>query len=270
MGPQSAPKSLSRRAFAAARGISEKAVRKRIAAGDLAEALLPDGTIDPEIADRLLAERTTAGKRVPAPLSAARLRKVRAHVATLQDRVAELRESVLTREEAATNAITARFIADRLARIPADAAPQVVGRSAGLIAELVREIVYAALDDLANTKITTTLGEDEKPPLVVSAMNAVALAAAKETLLAERLELRRALKRGELLDGEAYFGAFMQRISGLRTTMLGLPSKLAPHLAAAKDAEDARAMLKAEVDHAVEHLACEWITTEELIGGTAE
>ena len=46
---------VSRRAYARSRNISEATVRKYVAEGKLAQAVLPDGTIDPERADQLLA-----------------------------------------------------------------------------------------------------------------------------------------------------------------------------------------------------------------------
>src|SRR5262245_20078098 len=96
LGPRSPL--LSQRGYARHRGVTPKAIRKRIAAGDLDGAIV-DGRIDPEIADRLLAENTTTGKRVTAvSLTAAKKRKLRAQIAELNDRLQELKATVCSRE----------------------------------------------------------------------------------------------------------------------------------------------------------------------------
>ena len=55
-------KGLSRLEYATRRGVSEKAVRKALK-DRIADALLPDGTIDPDLADRLWEENTRVSQR---------------------------------------------------------------------------------------------------------------------------------------------------------------------------------------------------------------
>jgi len=267
---------ISIREFARREACSDTTVHKALKAGTITP--YADGSLDPALvgtawrgANSPANHGANTGPKVrTGTLSAAKLRKARAHVRKLQDQVTELFDAVLTREEAAGTAIAvSRHAADRLNRIPDDAAGVVVGRHAGLIAELVRELVHTALDDLASTTATAQGREEQKPLLEFSDMDAIQLAAAKETLLAEKLEIERALKRGELVDQGAFEGEFIRRASATRTTLLGMPSKLAPHLASAPDAAAARGLLQAEVNHAIAHLACEHISAAELIGDAA-
>ena len=58
---------VSRRAYAKSRGISEAVVRKYLTQGKLTDALLPDGTLDAEKADRLLASSITRDRAQPGP-----------------------------------------------------------------------------------------------------------------------------------------------------------------------------------------------------------
>ncbi|OWK20633.1 hypothetical protein AJ88_27650 [Mesorhizobium amorphae CCBAU 01583] len=86
---------ISRRAYAKRRGCTEKAIRDRIADGTLVKAVLPDGTLDADKADKLLAAKVTAGKHVGSDLNDARRRKLAAGVALLQDEVEALVVSVV-------------------------------------------------------------------------------------------------------------------------------------------------------------------------------
>lgn len=54
---------LSKRAYARRRGRDDKAVRKVIATGRIAAAILPDGTIDAVLADTLWGANTAPSQR---------------------------------------------------------------------------------------------------------------------------------------------------------------------------------------------------------------
>lgn len=54
---------ISRREYARRRGVSEKAVRKALADGRIKQSLLPDDSIDPDLADRLWEENTDPTQR---------------------------------------------------------------------------------------------------------------------------------------------------------------------------------------------------------------
>src|SRR5215208_7216443 len=91
---------LSRRAYAKARGVDESTVREHIKNGLLKPALLPDGSIDPALADALLAKGRTRGRDAAPDLAGARRRKLAAQVALLADEVAERQGNLVPLAEA--------------------------------------------------------------------------------------------------------------------------------------------------------------------------
>jgi hypothetical protein len=78
---------VSRRQYALSRNVSEAAIRKHIANGTLAGAVLENGIIDPDAADKLLAGSVTRGPKLPVQVSTAKGRRQRAQVRLLHDEV---------------------------------------------------------------------------------------------------------------------------------------------------------------------------------------
>ncbi|PZV33377.1 hypothetical protein B5V02_39345 [Mesorhizobium kowhaii] len=275
---------ISRRAYAKRRGCTEKAIRDRITDGTLADAVLPDGTIDAGKADRLLAEKVTAGKRTGSDLNEARRRKLAAGVALLQDDVRALVDSVVRVDDAGRyirqNSLE---IALRLFRIADDCAGKVAGKEASAAAAILDEAVRAALTDLSGGP-TVDFDDDpdsdsENAPYfeanksrprgaALDDLTAVQLAALKADLEAHRLETKRALNNGKLVEIERICGELAARCSIVRNRMLGLHVKVAPHFLSA-DKSEAKTLLEIEISEGVEEMACTWVTKADLTAGRA-
>ena len=270
---------VSRRAYAKRRGCTEKAIRDRITDGTLAKAVLPDGTIDADKADALLAARVTAGKHVGSDLNEARRRKLAAGVALLQDDVSALVDSVVRVDDAGQHIRQNSLeIAQRLFRIADECAGKVAGKEAATAADILDDAVRAALDDLSDGGSEDDDLDNEDAPYLeaqnppggaaLDDLTAVQLAALKADLEAHRLETKRALNNGKLVEIERICGEFAARCSIVRNRMLGLHMKIAPHLLSA-DKRKAKELLEIEISEGVEEMACTWVTKADLTAGRA-
>src|SRR5262245_16399296 len=95
---------ISRREYARQRGVDEKSIRKAIEDGRIAVAVLENGRIDPELADRLW-DAATIGNAAAATLVEARSAKLVQSCLALQDEADEIARdhiSVAECDEAAT------------------------------------------------------------------------------------------------------------------------------------------------------------------------
>ncbi|OWK20634.1 hypothetical protein AJ88_27655 [Mesorhizobium amorphae CCBAU 01583] len=99
-------------------------------------------------------------------------------------------------------------------------------------------------------------------------LTAVQLAALKADLEAQRLETKRALNTGELIEIKSLCDEFASRISIVRNRMLGLHVKVAQHFLSADKAE-AKKLLEIEISEGVEEMACTWVTKADLTAGRA-
>lgn len=268
---------ISRRAYAKRRGCTEKAIRDRISDGTIASAILPDGSIDMDLADRLLAEKVTAGKHTGSDLNEARRRKLAAGVALLNDEVSELAASVVRREDGARLVREQSLeIAARLFRIADDTAPKVAGKEAVTAASIIEGEVYTALTELCGGDASLPPdGEDDnsdEPPVRVGEplgdLSSVELAALKASLEARRLEIRRALNIREIVEIEAIVGPWADRLSIVRNRALGIHVKVAPFFVTAKTPE-AKRILEVEISEVVEELADNAVSFAELTAGRA-
>jgi hypothetical protein len=258
---------LSRRAFAKRRGVTEAAIRKRIADGSLVPAIAPDGRIDVLEAERILAQKTTAGDK----LAEARRRKLTAQVRILHDELDALSGSVVEPADVTLCVVeTSRFIAQRLLRVAPDAAPRVAGLQASMAADALRDVLYAAMDEVASAEIQATAREPAPKRPVYARMNAVDLASSKANLEADRLEISRAIEHGELISVETLTDEFVRRALNVRANLLALPSKVAPLLQVAANREAAHTIIEDELRHALAEFACQHISADELLGAPTE
>jgi hypothetical protein len=252
---------ISRRAYARRRGVSEASIRKHIANGVLAPAVLPDDTIDPDHADRLLAETVTRGAAVPVELKTARARRLRASTALTHDNVAELRRSSITIADAAPMIIAeSRRVAARLRRIPDAVADRIAGQEPEAVVPIIRDAVHAALSDLS---------EGPEPPprpreeLDLGRHTPAQLNAIRTDLQGEELEYRRALDHGQMVDVTELAADFEERLAVLKSIITSIPGVVSPMMVS-YDVETARAVVAEEVERAVTALQCDYVTVGDL------
>lgn len=218
-----------------------------------------------------LKDKPPAGRTV---LSAAKCRRLAAKVAILQDEVAEL--------EAGTCSISAarpychavlEFAVKWLCELPAQVGPEVIGKT-------IPEILVAVSDAMHST--LTSLSE-ATPPLPrlsarvkVQRVRATASSSVTTTGIATRLlielndwqatrmELKRALAKGDLLQASAVRDELDERMSVARSHLLGLPTKTAPTLATAATVAEAEHILRRELGIALSELSCSWVSRAEV------
>ena len=256
---------ISRRSYAKRRGVSETAIRKRIADGTLAQAMTADGQINPDIADRLLAENTTAGNQTTSGLSEARRRKAAASIALLRDEVEALEGSFVPHDQADAVVKWLSLIAARRMLQVADIAAQVAGKPPAVAAVAIDEAVRAAQNDIAATPIPKAKKPSAKGKAgkSLASMSLVQLATLRADLHARRLEVQRRVKRGEVIALQKLEYQLMHRLAVFKTNCSAMHAKLAPRFEGATPAK-ARTILLTELHQIVEALACKAVTAAEL------
>lgn len=262
---------LSRRAYAARRGVTVRSVQKRVEDGTLSRAMTTDGKIDPDIADSLLAAGTTGtiaatGLTGSSSLAEARRRKAAAGNALLRDDLEELEGSVVTRDIAAEcERACVLPVATRLLLLPRELAPAVAGKPAAIVATLLDEAVIAALTEISEMDVAggeepANEGGEEFP---LGHMSLVELTAMKANLLAQRLEIQRNIRKHKMVRVADIKAALISRLQIVKTALLGVHHKLAPSLAMTS-AADARKILNEELDEIVSALAGPAVSLNEL------
>jgi hypothetical protein len=244
---------ISRRAYAKQRGISESMVRKYIAQGTLTPQA--DGTVDPEAADRELANTVTRGQAEPVVLRTARQRHLRAKVRQLQDRIDRLRRQLIRPEDArAICAEQHRFIAARFRQMPGDARA-LAGMSPTKAVRAMKDIIADALEYLE----TNDPPEDNAPkgaevvPIDIDRLTPVQLQAHYATLQAVELEIERCHDLGELVEIEEEQLSFEEGLTVCKSIILSIPGRVA-QLVQEATPEEAVALVAAEVELAIEAL----------------
>lgn len=270
----------SERQYAAHLGESRANVRKLRDAGYL--VLHPDGSIDVGASDAALSRRRTRGRDVPKSLAAARKRKLAAEVAVLQDQVAEL--EVVTTTPAGAETTWREFASAavrRLLRIAPDAAKIASGRPPAEAEDVIRDVLYAALTEISGVDPDDPASDERGEPLgdviarearetiegdgpALADLDESTLAKMKVDLQARRIELRRALARGELLHLEACGTAWEDRILTMRAQLLVMPNKVAPEAEGHPSATFA-AVVRREIEQAVAELAWRGVTPADLL-----
>lgn len=266
MSTQFAAEGISRRAYAKRRHVTEAAIRKRIADGTLGDAVLVDGRIDPDVADRLLAENTTAGDRSPPGLSAARRRKGAAAIALLRDEVEALERSHMPRDLADhTTRRLSLIVATRLLRIADDIAADVVGKPARTAADIIDKAVFAALTEISETKVKGRSNSSTKRRRgkALAKATLVELATLRADLQARRLEVEHRIKRHEVIGIARWEVQLLNRVIVVKTNVLAMHHKLAPRFENATVAK-AKAILAEDLRRIVEGFACKAVSAAEL------
>jgi hypothetical protein len=251
LGAQMRKIGVSRRRYARIRGVAESTIRKAVKDGRLAPAVLPDGTIDRDKGDELLAASTVAGAHVSSTLSEAMRRKAAASAALLADEVAEMEATlvpignVLDLEERVH-----AHVSDRLNAHILPCAPKIAGQEPGVAFKILMDVVNEALADISSTEIRVGRSRKKKAGKgkALADMTADEIAIFRTELLARRLELRCAAKNGEMVDPEIYCRPYMDEATRIRTNVLGMPSKFAPRVIH-KDADRVREILAEELEN---------------------
>jgi len=252
---------ISRRAYARRRGVSEASIRKHIANGVLAPAVMPDDSIDPDRADRLLAETVTRGAAVPVELKTARARRLRASTALTHDQVAELRRSSITIADAAPMIIAdSRSVAGRLRQLPNTVATRVAGQPPEVVVPIIRDAIHAALTDLSGgpTPPPTPREDIDLGHHTPAQLNAI-----RTDLQGEELEYRRALDHGQMVDVAQIGADFEERLAVLKSIIGGVPAAVALMMVAS-DVETVHRMVGNEVERAIESMCCDYVTAGDL------
>ena len=123
-------------------------------------------------------------------------------------------------------------------------------------------------DDLDNEDAPYFEAQNSRGGAALDDLTAVQLAALKADLEAHRLETKRGLNNGKLVEIERICGEFAARCSIVRNRMLGLHMKVAPHFLSA-DRSEAKELLEIEICEGVEEMACTWVTKADLTAGRA-
>ncbi len=240
---------LSRRGYAKSRHISEAAVRKHIASGLLAPAVLSNGLIDAERADALLADSITRPKvkKVPVVLATARQRRLRAQARDLLDQLDALKRSLVPAKKA-MEVVDAQFqvAIDVLKPWPARIAPTVAGKPAAEAVRLLKAGVHDTLQEMQDAPPPPWPSEPEKPSAPdPDALNPVQLAALVENLRAELLELQR-LERLGVPRVDYVLGLFEEALGLAKSLLMAIPGRTATLIEVA-DVAEAERLLAAEV-----------------------
>lgn len=217
------PQGISRRELARRRGVDEKAIRLHIASGLLAPALMPDGSLDPYEANRLLDDNLTQGPQVADDVALAKARLLRATTALLQDDITRLRASLV--EVADWQAFLRRegaFIAGCCRAVPEALAPAVAGLSPQDALPILRAAVRDLLEALSQEgDAGDDVGEDDE--VDVESLTPAEVEALRNNLQAEERELKRAKRRGEVVLLEDASIEWGQRCSVVKSILTSLP-----------------------------------------------
>lgn len=237
---------LSGRAYARHQGVAAATVQDWRAKGWL--VLFDDGSINGDASDARVAEYREAVQDAASPLAVARQRKLAAQVAAMEDEVAAIKAQLLDPADAARARIEGmRYVVRELLTIAATAAPLVAGQPAAVAKERLTDVVHGVMARLACT--TYVPGGPAEDPAAAGEVEDD-LAARKTALAAERLELRRAVRRGEVLDMAEHIRDLQSKLGTARARLLGLPMKLAPccgALDAASVEDEIRVAIRREV-----------------------
>jgi hypothetical protein len=246
------PQRITPAQYARQRGVAKSTVSRQIASG-----LIPteaDGLIDPVRADRALAKRAV---KASGTLAAARYRKAAAAVAILKDEVGRLRARVVPRPEPiAALEVMGREIKARFEAMVVDVAPRVAGEPPAVADGILSAAVDAALTELSEIEVVAEPDKNDPPAPRRPArkLTAVALAARRVELQAERLELRRALANGTLIDLDHQANpVIVDRYLQVRARVLALPSGTAPLFEACSPSQ-AEKLLRRQVTQDLEAL----------------
>ncbi|MEQ1770960.1 MAG: hypothetical protein ABL879_14090 [Devosia sp.] len=255
------PEAISRREAARRHGVNESTVRKAIASGGLAKAILPNGKLDAAKVADLLPKLVTRGPVLPVALVTARTRRLRIQVETLRDEVEAMKLATIPPEDAAaTWASTRDGLVAHIVAIPGR-----VEACAGLPAREAHEqllgIINALLDEASAPDEPAWWDEApngdawwDEPLSDVMRMTPTMLLAARINLQAERDEIERALTVGRLRSVADFADAVSAQMSVAKSLVLALPGRVASQAEHATG-EQLRSLVAFEVQHVIAELA---------------
>lgn len=243
---------VSRRQYAKTRNVSEAAIRKHIATGVLASAVMADGRLDPDAADKLLAASIMRGPKEPVQVSAAKARRQRAQVRLLHDEMMDLRRSVIGTKDA-KRLVTEDYtdIKQWLRSIPEKAATAAAGLPSEAAHRALRDCVNQALTDshqVLSERVPPDLAPKPQPD--IDNMTPVELTALQLNLQAEKLEYERALKRGIARWIRDAVVEFEEKLSVTKGILLAIPARVAVFMESSSIPE-ARRRIGEEIERAV-------------------
>lgn len=238
---------ISRRELARRLGVDREVIRRRIESGLLAPAVLPDDSLDPAIAMRILKAASARGKLVPDELRAAKLRRLRAQTGLIHDETTAFRTSLTTTAQwenimySEKQTIRRILTAIRTARVAGltsqDARP--------VLADRIRE----ALVELSEIDPPSPEDSGEATRIDLENMSVAELETLRQNLLAEKDELKRSVAAGDMIDLAEAAAAWGQRCAVAKSILTSMPGDPALDFTGCDEAETA-----AKLDAAVERV----------------
>ncbi|MEO7222498.1 MAG: hypothetical protein ABIY37_08500, partial [Devosia sp.] len=223
---------VSRRAYAKSRKMSEAVVRKYLTQGKLSDALLPDGTLDAEKADQLLASSITRDRNQPVELRAGKARRLRAQALRLGDEVQDLERSLVQADRVRPIAsVVGLIVADSLRPIAERMAPIIAGMNGKDAHLALRNAVSDALEIISSTMVAGGDGakSGEEKELELDDLREPQLLAVQANLQADKLELGRALDKGILRRVADAVQEHEEKMVVSKSLVLAMPGRVAPY-----------------------------------------
>lgn len=247
---------LSRRSFAKTRGLSESRIRALIAEGVLSEAVLPNGLIDSEMADALLAANLTRPKSgaVAPVLRTARTRRDRAQARTNEEQLVGLRNSLITRAQVREGHRLTAILVDGLRAFASRAAPKVLGLEAREVHAMLKAEQQAVFRDI---NVQVEIARRDRPPRAsraapeIDGLTPVELQALLVNQATERLTLERLAANGSLLRVDDVRDADTERGSVLRSTFVAIAGRVDQKVANAPTVEEIERIISEELERAL-------------------
>ncbi|MEO9229765.1 MAG: hypothetical protein ABI216_12600 [Devosia sp.] len=253
MAKTPAKRGVSRRQYALSRNISEAAVRKQIGNGTLAKAVLIDGSIDANTADRLLAASVTRGPKVPIQVTTAKARRLRAQIRLLQDKVDDWRKSFIVEKDIWPIVEKGDLvIAERVRRIPGDAAAAAAGLAQDKAHLVLSDCVNRALVDLHQVYWQNVNRSPRTEParLNLDGLTPSALSAMQINLHAQLLEYQRALNVGHGRLIQDVLEVVTEKTAIGKALLVAIPSRVAVFMEGSSQ-EEARARISEEIEKCI-------------------
>jgi len=248
------------RAYARRLGVTPAAVRKGIAAGRIPVG--PDGRIDAATADAALAQGAVSGPRVSKSLAEARRRKLAASVRLLDDELLAARANTITPDE--LQAAWLEACRSVVAEVERTFITMGIKRAKSADAfGVLRDQIDALLNRLVTCLPPEPVAAESAVEIDLATLSSVDLATMRADRQAEKMELQRALTRGELLEMDRAFAEIEDRIARARGLFLAVPARTAP-LFELGEPEGRRALAR-DFLHALDELATHGVTAGEYL-----
>jgi hypothetical protein len=215
------------RAYARRHQISPASVRAGIAHGRIPVG--QDGRILVAAADAALAKGTLSGARVSPSLANARRRKLAASVRLLEDEIAALRADCVSPTAARDAWLEAcRLVAAEVVKL-IEVGPRLAGLPYAASFLHLRYEVDALLNRLVDVvPEAEAILAATQTNVAIAKLSAVELATRRADLQAERMELRRSLRRNTMVSLGAFAAAAEDVIARSRSLLLAVPSRCSP------------------------------------------